>query len=403
MGSFRSLPFISFILFTLIYFSASIVFMDTIYRPIAPELRMARYVSLIVCFSVLIIIYLKKNGLTITPFPSYLSVYVFWIWTLFSISIVISELIQNAIPVQGFFFLLIVPFLYYSVMPFMTKISGQVIPLALFTANMLYLVISIATKPILILPYSGVAANPNGFGQMGALVFISGLIMLVTLSRKAMITKIGILAAMVFALVCVLLSESRTSLFIVVIITIFTTFHTLLSKRNFRPLLAIIALGLIGWFSPLRDILLSGVGRKISQLTSEGDFSNGRSEVWQGVIKEATLFGHGERYDENFTEGAHNSIIQILGYYGIIPALLLSTFLLLLLILAFINIYKVKQKIAILPFVIILTFTLYCMTESMFGLIGNGITIAFYHTIGLLIFKETSDTRVALNETEIKI
>ncbi|WHY85622.1 hypothetical protein QNH39_23920 [Neobacillus novalis] len=391
---------INFILFTMIYFAASIVLMGSQYRPLSPTLIYSRYALILLGFFIIIVIYFKKHGLTIMRFPSFFSMYLFIIWILFGFSVILSEIIHHTFPFQGLFFLLIVPFIYFSVMPFMTKLGGPFIHHSLFTANLLYILISYLTVRVEFLPYSGIAANPNGFGQIAAITVIAGFFTLITLSNKGRLPKLLIIAAILLSLVSVIFSSSRTSFLVVGIITLIISVHFIMAKRNFKPLLIIMTIGLIGWFSPLKEKFLSGLLEKFASLNEAGNLFNGRTGTWQLVVKEASLFGHGDDYFEGFFEGAHNSLINILGVYGIIPTLLLAAFLLFLIVLAFINTFRKSQdKLAIFPFIIIVTFTLFSMTEAMFGLIGNGITIAFYHVVGLLLLTEGPKTMV--RETNI--
>jgi O-antigen ligase len=375
-----------FLVFTMIYFTASIVLLGSQYRPLAIELIFTRYILVLLGFLVLIFIYLWKNGLTIIRFPSYLSIYLFIIWILFSLSVILSEILHHSMPIQGLFFLVIVPFIYFTVMPFMTKIGGYHIHYSLFLANFSYLVISYLTVPINFLPYSGVTANPNGFGQISAIVVITGYFILLSLPKKQLIAKVVIFTAMSLAIVGIFLSTSRTSFLVVGIITFILTIHYLL-QRNLKPLLILLLAGLIGWFTPIKEMYLTGILDKFKEFYHAGNLSNGRMEIWQEVFSDAALFGNGEDYFHSFFEGAHNSIIYILGVYGIVPAIFLSIFLLFLMILGIQHtIQKINQKFAIFPFIIIFTFILFSMTEAMFGLIGNGITIAFYHVVGILLF-----------------
>ncbi|WP_066067284.1 hypothetical protein [Neobacillus soli] len=379
----------NFILFTMIYFAASIVLMGNPYHPLSTALIYTRYVLILFAFSILIFIYFKKNKRMTFRFSSFFSIYIFIIWILFSLSVALSEVIHQSFPFQGLFFLLMVPFIYFTVMSFMTKIAGLVIHQALFTANFLYILISYLSRPIDFLPYTGIAANPNGFGQIAAIAFITGFFTLITLSKQRRFAKVMIVAAMILSLVSVILSSSRTSFLVVGFITLIISVHYIFTQRNFKPILMISFVGLIGWFSPIREMFFNGMVEKFSSTYSEGNFLSGRTGVWQVVIKDSSLFGNGDDYFQKFFEGAHNSIVFILGAYGIIPAILLTVFLLLLTVLAFrFTVQKRRDDLAIFPLIIIVTFILFSMTEAMFGLIGNGITIAFFHVVGLLFFGE---------------
>jgi O-antigen ligase len=394
---------INFFLFTMIYFAASIVLMGNPYRPLAPVFIFARYILILLGFSLLIFIYFRKSRLTILRFSSFLSIYIFIIWILFSLFVALSEILHHTFPFQGLFFLLIVPFIYFTVMPFITKISGPIVYQSLFAANFLYILISYLTIPVDFLPYTGLAANPNGFGQIAAIAVINGFFILITIAKKRKLAKILLITSIFLSLVSVILSSSRTSFIVVGIITLILSVHFTVVRRNFKPFLIIILVGLICWFSPIKEMFLHGMIEKFSSTYNEGNLFSGRTDIWHIVAKDASLFGNGEDYFQNFFEGAHNSIVYILGVYGIIPAILLAAFLLFLIVLAFLQtIQSKKDKLAIFPFVIIVTFTLFSMTEAMFGLIGSGISVAFYHIVGVLLFNrgENKRTKTVVIETK---
>jgi hypothetical protein len=390
---------LSFILFTLIYFSASIVLMGNPYRPLTIELIYARYILLILAFIILVFIYFRSKGLALFRFSSYFSFYVILIWVLFGLSVLISEVSHQKFPVQGFFFLLIVPFMYFTVMPFMSKIGGHVMHYSLFMANMLYILISYITTPVSELPYLGVMANPNGFGQLSAIAVISGYFIIVTLPEKRILTKLIILAAIILSVISVLISFSRTSFIIIVIISLIITIDFII-KRNLKPFIVFLLVGIVSWFTPIKDMFINGLMEKFSQAYISGSVLNGRMETWLMVIEDSSLFGNDRVYFDQFFEGAHNSIINILGVYGVIPALLLTVFLILTFFLAVKHSIRNNQDpLGIFPLVIIVTFILYSMTEVMFGLVGTGISVAFYHVVGLLLFSKylISNSNVAKN------
>jgi hypothetical protein len=377
-----------FLTFTIIYFTASIVLLGNQYRPLPTNLIVTRYIFILLGFSIITFIYFYRNGLTVFRFPSYLSIYLFIIWMLFSFSVTISELLHHSLPIQGLFFLVVVPFIYFTVMPFLSKIAGFHIHYSLFIANFAYVLISFLAIPIVFLPYSGIAANPNGFGQIGAIVVITGFFILISLSKNNIIGKLLVLTPLTLGLLAIILSSSRTSFIVAGLMTVLISLYSL-TQRNFKPILLMLLVGVIGWFTPIKNMLLDGLIEKFSEFYSAGNLFNGRTGVWQEVFNEAILFGNGEDYFQSFFEGAHNSIIYILGVYGIVPAIFLTLFLLFSIILGFQHAFqRNRQKTAILPLIVVLTFILFSMTESMFGLVGNGITIAFYHVVGILIFQE---------------
>jgi O-antigen ligase len=385
---------INFFLFTIIYIAASIVLLGNPYHPLAAGLIYLRYIFILFGFFILASIYLNKNGLRVFRFTSTFALYLYFVWILFSLSVVLSEIINQSFPFQGMFFLFVVPFIYFTVMPFSTRNDQLVVNQALFAANFFYIILSYLTTPVAFEPYSGITANPNGFGQISAIAFITGFFIFINLPKKRRLIKLLLIAAIFLSFVSVLISSSRTSLLVIVCGIFIISIYYYFIRRNIKPFIIITLVGLIGWFSPIRQMFLNGIVEKFSTTYKEGNLFSGRTGIWETVLNDSTLFGNGENYFGKFFEGAHNSIIYILGVYGILPAMLLTVFLLLLVLHALRNAFKKKgEQSAIFSLVIIATFVLFSTTEAMLGQIGNGITIAFYQVVGLLFFNEEIQKR----------
>lgn len=365
--------------------------MGSAYRPLDPFLNVLRYILVGVGFFLLFYHFLRRKQQW-PKFRSYLSFYLFFIWILFGSTIFISEMTHHSIPIQGLFLLVFVPIIYFWVMPGSGKMFELVVLCGLFFSNFFYIVCSYIRVPITIFPYYGLAGNPNGFGQLSTLSFITAIYLLIVKSNgKRPLQKLKkplLFCALSISFISVILSQSRTSLVVMGAITLFLLFIYIINHTSWKPLLFIFTIVTIFLLFIPKETLLSGLIDKFSTSHSQGDLLNGREEIWGKVINEAVLLGNGSSYFDGFTEGAHNSIIWILGVYGYLAALLFAIFLLFALIVSIQFIFKKGNNhlVKFLPFIITLTFILFSMTESMFGLIGTGITIAFYNVVGYLLF-----------------
>lgn len=385
------------LLLVVIYFSSSMVLMGTVYRPLPAILVDMRYLLVGLGFFILLFIYLKQKKHFSIKFRSYSSLYLYFTWFAFSSFVILSEIIHNTFPVQGIFFLVMIPIMYFSVMPSVIKVQGQMILWGLLLANLTYLVDSYLTVPFMLLPYSGIAANPNGFGQMGALTFICALFLLLTGTKRKRIRGFFIrmvyLLALAIAFMSVIVSASRTSFIIMVISSAILIIYTAMIKKKRKPLLLTILIVLIVFFSPLKNLFFAGLIEKAQLVASQGGgLLDGRSAVWQYILDDAKILGNGESYFDGVMEGAHNSIFSVLAVYGYIPALFLTAFLIYCVYASFryAIVNRRNNDFALLPFVMVVTFCLFSLTEAMFGLIGNGVTVAFFNVVGFLFFKGNS-------------
>jgi O-antigen ligase len=75
------------------------------------------------------------------------------------------------------------------------------------------------------------------------------------------------------------------------------------------------------------NYVISGMIDKIQSHSNQGNILSGRLYIWQKTLEDSTLLGHGRDYfANNFVLGAHNSLIGILGEYGIIPTIFMIIF-----------------------------------------------------------------------------
>ena len=86
----------------------------------------------------------------------------------------------------------------------------------LFFSNFFYIACSYISVSITIFPYYGLAGNPNGFGQLSALSFITAIYLLIVKSNgKSSLEKLKkllLFGALSISFISVILSQSRTSL-----------------------------------------------------------------------------------------------------------------------------------------------------------------------------------------------
>jgi len=232
----------------------------------------------------------------------------------------------------------------------------------------------------------GIFYNPNSFGTVACTVYSVLLsIMLSALEKrdlssdsrkKIFFKRLIIMFALLIVFTLVVVSGSRTS-FITALVITFVGFVIVsgnilregdLSKylRRFLSLSAILAFSylVVSFFIPINAYVNSFIIEKFA-LKSD-NILDGRTIVWQRVMNEASLFGHGRDYLGGIGIGAHNTFISILGQYGIVPVTLFVLFFIVALYYCLrYSVTNNTDKYRHLPLLMLLTFLLLSMAEGM--------------------------------------
>jgi len=323
---------------------------------------------------------------------------VLWTWIAFSSFVLVSSVAhqEGSSAIGGLWLLFGIPFLFFSVLPrSLGRYAGRTIVVALLFGHLPYVVISLATVPVTPFAYMCVFGNPNAMGATGAML-AAGLFALLHASlhpdnsrRATLVLAFGLIAT--FALI--LISWSRTSLlsfvamFLTFCLAVISSWNT-----NRTPVLKILAsvVAIVLLFVWLGG-LASSYGELVTTVTAgvEGKTgTSGRDVIWQKAFSEISMLGYGKDYFTSvFGLGAHNVFVEYLGEYGIVSSLCLFCCALMSVFSAYV--YATKQAgqnpYAFAPLIVIISFWVMSLGENMFGLLGNGLTLACMLSIGTII------------------
>ncbi|MBW4688344.1 MAG: hypothetical protein KME40_25450 [Komarekiella atlantica HA4396-MV6] len=338
-----------------------------------------------------LLIFLMMSHFKIWHFPSK-PLMLTCFWYLFSFAFFLSGFFHDDLTIirDSMWLMIAIPVIFFSVLPkLMNKSANFLIAVGLFLGLLPYIFTSLWLHPIWQSPqsYRGVFYNSNQLGTTGAAISASIFILLIgAISKKKNVFYILILNFILFSsLIIILLSNARTSLIAFLIMFAILCLQ-LLQKPNYLFSISLI-------ITATMTIVLNLVQQnpllleQISRIQNKESIS-GRDQIWLQTIKDMQLLGnHSNYFDLNFGMGGHNSIIDILGVYGIFAAFFLTCFA----ISSFYYTYSYFKKYAkddayaIAPFLITTCFWVIAMTESMFGVLGNALTQAYMMSMGVVI------------------
>ena len=117
---------------------------------------------------------------------------------------------------------------------------------------------------------------------------------------------------------------------------------------------------------------------------SEQSLLADREAIWIGSLAEPRLFGHGGNYfSDNFGAVSHNSLIEVYGRYGVLPALLFVAFGITGLWVAWRYFRDNPDPMSGGPLIIMVCFWVISSGETMFGMFAGSINIAFLLCTGI--------------------
>lgn len=178
------------------------------------------------------------------------------------------------------------------------------------------------------MPYKGIYENPN---TMGGILATSIILMLSLIfgfldnwkkSNLIFIFILNLLSLIVFYLL--LQTSSRASLISVLSVLIFLILVFSLKKiyeRRYSIVLSIFIFNtiLFFWVNFYFISLFDSFFLKFSEKSQNNDVFDGRTYIWEKTLSDAGLFGEGSKYFiREFSLGAHNSFISIIGQFGYI-------------------------------------------------------------------------------------
>jgi O-antigen ligase len=222
--------------------------------------------------------------------------------------------------------------------------------------------------------------------------------------RKSLLQKIwtaGLVLAAGSLLPLILASNSRSSLmtYIVILMVFFGSLFFDARKNRFWIGLSLAAMTGAAVFAASAALLGSPGGSFVNDMlekfvTKSDDPTDGRIVTWLAVLGDITLVGRGDgAFSGNYGGMAHNTYIEVLGGMGPIALVFILAIHALALYLACRLLFRnIRQDgYAIGPLLVLLNYFVLGLTELVFGLLGNGIHIAFLLMVGVLLNETVSD------------
>lgn len=392
----------NFLVLMFMYFAASLGVLD---REIMNQknILLIRYVTIMIGSIYFLNSYRKKYSLEHGGIgvPSKInSVGLMFIWILFSISVIVSQSFNGVFPLEGIFYLIFNPIIYFIVIPRVLNNPEHTIVKASFYASFSYLILSLLYKPIILgWSYSGITYNPNSIGQLAVQASVSSFCLLLaslnTLKSK-MKKSILYFTCFIISISFVFISRSRAS-FISMLLSVTTIMLMYIIHRKVQiKKVAFAAITFIFiYYVKLREYLHKGVLNKFSSYSGE-TLLTGRNYIWKRILQDICILGHGSTYfTQEIGVGAHNSIMEIIGVFGIVSGIFLSLF--------YIGSLIVSVRYALLnrkniyfyvPLGVVMVFFTLSMVESMFGIIGKSMTMVFLNIIGVLMSSKVKNKQL---------
>jgi hypothetical protein len=385
-----------FLVLTLMYFAASLGVID---REIMSQnnILITRYLVIILGTIYFLNSYRKKysRGRGRIVVPSKINSWgLMLLWMFFSITVIISQSYNGNLPLEGIVYLIYNPIIFFIVIPKSLNNPKRTIIRASFYSSFSYLIFSVLYQPIVLgWSYSGITYNPNSIGQLAVQASISSFCLLLDPLKNLKLKKRKLLIYLIYFIISitfVFISRSRTS-FLALLLSIMIIMFVYIATGNMkfkRFVLAVIAFTTI-YFLKLREYLYEGVLDKFSSYRGD-TLLTGRDYIWNRIFQEISILGHGSTY---FTKeigiGAHNSIMETIGIFGVIAGIFLFLF---YIVSVFVSIKYAflnrKKTYFYVPLGVVVAFFALSMAESMFGVIGKSMTLVFLNIIGVIMFSE---------------
>ncbi|MDU2063451.1 MAG: O-antigen ligase family protein [Sporomusaceae bacterium] len=334
---------------------------------------------------------------------------VLFLWLFFSLLSLLSALSNQDDLFGEVWQLFGVPVIFFLGFPYLTGPRGRLIlAWGLVLAFAAYLVASLALYPVTTSYYKGVFVNANTMGLIlvalsaGLFGLLRGRIATEQTLRQGCVTA-ALVLALGASVLLIIFTGSRTS-FLAFLAMAGLFYGTLLLDRakQWRWLwgvsgFAVLCSGIV------LLLVLGGIHEGIFATMTDKFASNpdqtllsGREFVWRQVFAEAEVLGHGNQY---FTAQvgilAHNVYLAVLGTKGIFAFALLFFFHGLVCFLAF---WQTIEKVQFdgycaVPLFVMIAYLLIGLTESVGGILGNGLHAAFLLAVGLTIAREETESR----------
>ena len=291
----------------------------------------------------------------------------------------------------GIWMMTAVPILFGWALPRVLGSQGiKILVKATIGAGLPYILYSLAVRPIGF-PYMGVTANPNSMGVIAAGTTTALIAVLVaTLKSKQPWLRLIVTVSALTSGALVIASGSRTSFFAVACSGLVAAgaCYPILFRRPGRVLAFALA-GLLG----LTTILLTVGGQALEVHQFIAKFNNPRAnvlnyrdDIWVVVWEQRSVLGHGSKYFQTEVGvAAHNSVIEMLGTYGVLAATGL-------IVVALSSLYATfhyylrnrgREPYALSPLLIAVCFWTLAGGEGMVAPLGGAVNLAFFLMVGL--------------------
>ena len=232
--------------------------------------------------------------------------------------------------------------------------------------------------------YKSIFENANELGSFGMLGYICSLALIYLEKQKRNIIPISI------NIILIILSDSRTSLYAIIIFTVIILFFYIYNQKKYRILTTKVSTLLLFLSIPFIIIFLIYKLENIS-LQYLDNILSGRIEIWispfKGLDLITLLFGRGSF--SNY-ENPHNYFIKSILSWGAISTIIFL-FLIVLIIIDIINKSKnFKNEIQIykiynVSFAILITFLMVSVFESIFFNVGNLASLFLWFNLGIVL------------------
>lgn len=263
------------------------------------------------------------------------------------------------------------------------------------------MIASLIVQPPRLRRYSGIFQKSNAVGWFGSSV-CSLLMGVFVYSRtrwrkKEFLFMLGVLVlGALFTIAC----NARSALAgLGAAIGMFAIafFHSFLMRSKVRRKRIVLGLSLIGfmlafgYYFGFLDVLIE----KFDRTTSAGDISQGRFEMWSIHIKHWQWFGNGPRLISHYI--SHNTYVDHLTKYGLLPLLLFVGFLSVLLLSGYY--YTIKGTYQAAPILLAVTscFMAQAMFETGTSTPGIWIAIVVYSCLRYEIHNSSNQNRIPWN------
>lgn len=324
------------------------------------------------------------------------------IWIMFCLMIEISGCInKDLIAIRdGYWLMICVPLFFFYAIPRLLKGTGNIaIPIAIIISHLPFLLTSLLLNPPAAADqtfYSGILGNSNQLGFVSAVTTAGVLILLFgSLYTKKSIVLLGFLAFLLILIMWILsVAYARTSImtFFVMVLIFVSIYFSGQPKSLFKIafLCSFVISLLLLQLDKIIQYLSYDLGIDFFELFQKKEAGlSGREEIWSRTIHELTFLGHGSTYYDSFEHGPHNTVIKMLGVYGVVSMyftifLAISSF---IVAHAYFKAHFKTNVYAVTPLVITTCFWVLSLGEDMFGSLGKGITLAYFTSIGVMMTK----------------